>query len=154
MESLLVACYESITQDYRARMRLATDLAPNTLEDRLRAGVRCFFEELRNPHYARITQVEVLGISPRVDAMYIKTLGDFGAVIMENLVTFLPKACQPSASELELIGVALTGAAVMAGGRWARLGYRDSVEVVTEATLTIFLGTARQLMQPKSTGGD
>jgi AcrR family transcriptional regulator len=150
MESLLVACYEVITQDYRARLSAAVARAPNKLEARLRAGVTCFFEELRNPQYARITQVEVLGISPRVDAMYIKTLGDFGAVIVGSIASFLPKERQRTMAEWELIGVALTGAAVMAGAQWVRSHYRDSIETVTEATLTIFLGTAQHLAKSRA----
>jgi AcrR family transcriptional regulator len=147
MEDLLIACFEQVTTDYRERLRKAVLAAPNVLEARMRAGVRCFFEEMRDPRFARITQVEVVGVSSQVDAIYVKSMRDFGGFIMENIVTLLPLQSTATKRELELIGVALTGAMTTAGGMWVRSRYRDSIDVVSEATVKILLGTAQQLVQ-------
>lgn len=146
LEDLLVACYEQVIDDYRARMALALEAAPDDLEALLRASTTCFFQEMRNPHFARITQVEVLGVSPRVDALYVRTMRGFAASGIEMLARFgLAKGV--TQRELEVIGFALTGAIATAGAMWVRSRYRDSIDTVVEATLKILLGTARQLVR-------
>lgn len=147
MEDLLVACYEQVIADYQVRMGQALAKASPDLESQVRASVTCFFQEMRNPHFARITQVEVLGVSPRVDALYIKTIRSFGAVGVQMLSSGgSPKPAQ--SREFEVIGVALIGAMSTIGAMWVRSHYSDPIETVIEATLKIIKGTSQLLLQP------
>lgn len=147
MEALLMACYRHLLGKYRQRQGQRLDTAPVDLEARLRVGVRCFFEEMRNPHFARITQVEVLGVSSQVDALYIQSLSEFGGLIMDNMADAGTLSPSSTKRELEITGVALAGAMTTAGAMWVRSRYCDSIDTVTNATVTIMLGTARQLVQ-------
>ena len=146
MEDLLMACYQQLTDDYRRRLATVLTEAPEELEPRVRAGLRCYFEQLRNPHYARITLVEVLGVSTQVDALYVRSIREFGKLIAENIARFGAPTDAVSKRELEIVGVALAGSLTTTGGLWMRTRYRDSIDTLLEATLHIVIGTARHLM--------
>lgn len=146
MEDLLVACYEHLTSEYRARLIQALQAAPGDLDSLLRALATCYFEEMRNPSFARIAHVEVLGVSPRVDTVYVRTMRGFGTQGVQALARF-GLAPGVTSRELDLIGFALAGALSMAGAMWARSRYQDPIDTVVEATLKILRGTAQQLLQ-------
>lgn len=149
METLLTACYRHLLGEYRQRLSQRLDTTPAGLEARLRVCVRCFFEEMRNSHFARITQVEVLGVSSQVDALYVQSLREFCGLIIDNIDNMADfGTLSPSSMkrELEITGVALAGAMTTAGAMWVRSRYRDSIDTVTSATVSIMLGSARQLV--------
>lgn len=145
MEDLLVACYERVMADYRVRLQAVLDASPGDLEAQIRSGARCFFEAMRDPHFARITQVEVVGVSPRIDALYVRAFREFGALLAQYIGGAEKPGPAVTPRERELIGQALAGAMSMTGALWMRSRYRDGIDVVVEAAVTILLGTARQL---------
>lgn len=150
MEDLLVACYEQLMADYRERLSQVLDAAAGGVELRLRAGLTCFFEAMTNPQFAQVTHREVLGVSPRVDELYSRHMGEFAELMME----YLERAGVPIAShdprEMALVGAALAGSAIHAAAAWVRSRYSAPIGVVVEATLKIFLGAVGQLQAPRS----
>lgn len=146
MEDLLIACYEHLTSAFRERLRTTIETAPTDMKSLLRAGVLCYFEEMRDPCFARITQFEVMGVSPRVDAAYMQTVRSFASLMMESLARFkLARNITPR--DLEIVGPALIGAVTLAGAMWVRGRYRDPIHNVVNATLKILLGTAGQIFR-------
>ena len=153
MEELLMACYEKLMDDYRARLNQVLYEADDGLELRCRAGLRCFFEAMADPCFARITHIEVLGVSPRVDDLYIRSTNEFAALMMG----FLDQAGVPLAAhdprQMEIVGSALAGAVIHTGALWVRSRYATPVEVVVEAALKVILGTVSQLrVEPAGPG--
>lgn len=146
MESLLVACYDHLMDQYRSRLNQALLCSQASVEDVARAGLRCYFEEMQNPHFARITQIEILGVSPAVDEIYNKATRDFGAKIIATFAG-LTNAKAFSKIEADLLGIALAGAVSTAGTHWSRDGFRRSLDQMVEGTLVVLMGTAEQLYQ-------
>jgi len=145
MEDLLVACYEHLIGDYRAHLSEVLSDADADVEARTRAGLTCFFEAMANPRFARITHSEVLGVSPRVDALYMQSVADFAALMMD----FLGRAGVPVAAhdprEMQLVGTALAGSVIQTGMLWVHSRYELPIELVVESNVKVILGTVSQL---------
>lgn len=145
MEDLLVACYEQLIGNYHQQLSDVLNDAEDGVEPRARAGLTCFFVAMSDPLFARVTHNEVLGVSPRVDALYMESAAKFAAMMMD----FLNRAGVPISShnpvEMQLVGTALAGSVVHTGSLWVRSRYEIPLEVVVEATLKVILGTVAQL---------
>ncbi|GLK91033.1 TetR/AcrR family transcriptional regulator [Pseudomonas turukhanskensis] len=145
LEDLLVACYEELIGDYRARLNGVMNGAPGGVEARTRAGLACFFEAMSDPRFAKITHSEVLGVSPRVDALYLQSASDFAALMMEFLTSDGVPIASHDPREMQLVGTALAGSVMHTGMLWVRSHYELPIELVVEATLKVILGTVSQL---------
>ncbi|HYD96858.1 MAG TPA: TetR/AcrR family transcriptional regulator [Noviherbaspirillum sp.] len=144
LEDLLVACYCHVMDQFRLRLVAVLERSPPGLEPTLERGLRAFFEEMRNPHFARITQVEVLGVSPRVDALYTGYMKDFGRLIIGVIAT--PQQRQAlNKRDADILGFALAGAMSAAGACWMRSHYRDPIDRMIGNTLKVLIGTAQQI---------
>jgi len=149
LEDLLVACYSHLMDSYRERLEQILDAAPPALESRLEHGLRAFFEEMRNPQFARITQVEVLGVSPKVDALYGRYMREFGlltlrAMSSEEGMRSLGKR------DADILAVTLAGALSAAAAYWMRTQYRDPIGRMIANTAKVLMGTALQLQSKES----
>jgi AcrR family transcriptional regulator len=145
MEDLLMACYQDVTAGYRQQLVEALATTGDSIEQRVRIGVRRYLEQMRDPRFARITQVEVLGVSARVDALYVKSLRDFGALIVRAIAPSTPVRQAAEERSRAVLGVALAGAMSTAGAMWMRSHYRDDIEAVEQVAVDILLGTAHRL---------
>jgi len=145
MEDLLVACYGQLIGNYHRQLTEVLSGAEDGVEPRARAGLTCFFMAMSDPLFARITHSEVLGVSPRVDALYMDSAAKFAALMMD----FLNRAGVPLSShdprEVQLVGTALAGSVVHTGALWVRGRYALPIELAVEATLKVILGTVSQL---------
>ena len=148
IEALLMACYEQLIGAHRQAFLEAIEQAPDDLPSKLEAGLKCFLTAMQNPTFARITQLEVIGVSPQVDALYTRAMRDFSEIATKLLERY-GLGRDRSKRELQLIAFALTGGMVMTAGMWMRSGYRDPIETVMRATLTLLLGTVRELEEPQ-----
>lgn len=145
MEDLLVACYEKLAQDYRNQLSRVLDEAEDSLEARIRAGLRCYFVAMTDPKFARITHSEVLGVSSRVDDLYNRYSADFAALMMGYLQRGGGQLAGHDPIQMDFVGVALAGAVMHAGVVWVRSAYTAPIEVVVDATLKVLIGTVNQL---------
>jgi AcrR family transcriptional regulator len=144
IEDLLVACYSHLMDQYRARLTQILEAAPPGLESKLETGLRAFFEEMRNPHFARVTQVEVLGVSPRVDALYSRYMKDFGHLAI-RVMTAEAGLPSPGKRDADILAFTLAGAMSAAAAYWMRTQYRDPIDRMIANTTKVLMGTARQL---------
>ncbi|HEY0847574.1 MAG TPA: TetR/AcrR family transcriptional regulator, partial [Noviherbaspirillum sp.] len=144
MEDLLVACYSHLMDQYRARLLQVLDDTPPDLDAKLENGLRTFFSQMRNPHFARITQVEVLGVSPRVDALYARYMKDFGLLTIQ-VITTAERLRSLGKRDADILAFALTGAMSAAAAYWMRTQYRDSIDRMIANTKMVLMGTAQQL---------
>ena len=145
MEDLLIACYEQVMNDFGSRLQQVMEHNHATLKDRLRAATRCYFEEIRKPCFARITQVEVIGVSARLDALYIKAYRVYGKQLIDYLCVKKPPSSTIQERELAILGEALAGAMSIAGAMWMRSRYQDDIDTLVDAILKILMGTAQIL---------
>jgi AcrR family transcriptional regulator len=147
-EDLLVACYETLMAAYRTRLDAVLAATPGGIEDRTRAGLACFYEAMRDPRFARITHHEVLGVSPRVDALHVAALQDFAALMMDHLGRAGVPLAGRDRREVELVGLGLAGSVIQIGAAWVRERCRTPVATVVAAALAVIVGTAQRLGSP------
>ncbi|MGH8692651.1 MAG: hypothetical protein ACREVM_00240, partial [Burkholderiales bacterium] len=107
-------------------------------------GIRCYFEAVRDPLFARIILLEVLGVSPTVDAASIENTRASGQFLMDFLHSVSPQMSL-SKAEKELIGVSLAGALTFAALQWMTSGYKLPIDNVIKSCMSIALGTASAL---------
>lgn len=147
MEEVLIACYRHLMHNFRVRLEPVLQGSGGGFEEDIRNAITCYFREIQDPLFARITQVEVVGISPEVDTVYVRTMREFAVLGMRPLANFkLVPGVSPR--ELEIIGYALIGSMMNAGALWVRSHYRDALETVVNSTLRIILSTFHGLIEP------
>lgn len=142
-EALLRAVYSEISDELRAAITGAIAGAGADIEDKLDAGLKAYVEMLRDPVVARILLLEVLGVSPAVTALYLKTTADFASLLLDEVVRHLP-ALAHHAEDRVVLGHALVGAMSFAVASWALSGYRKPAATVVRNCRRVLLGTVKQ----------
>lgn len=143
MEDLLIACYESLMTGFRDRLQQVLLNAKEQSQINVKDGLLCFFEEMQDPKFAKITHSEVLGISTKVDATYNRKSADFAVLLMSYLEENEAIVIDPA--EKQIIGAALVGAVTHAAMVWVKSHYQQPIDVVAEAARKIFEGTLREM---------
>ncbi|MGH8335872.1 MAG: TetR/AcrR family transcriptional regulator, partial [Gammaproteobacteria bacterium] len=123
IEALLIACYQHLMGQFREHLINALKGAEPGAEDLVRAGLGCFFEAVLNPVFARITMVEVIGVSPQVDMTHMRNTQAFGNLMMDALMPDEAKA-HSLAANLEVLGYSLAGSLTFAAIYWMKGGYK------------------------------
>lgn len=78
-EALLIALFEQVMFETKTRVMAAL---ASTAENRLAAALDAFLDaQLGDPRRARLTTIEVLGVSPRVEARRHAVISDFAQII-------------------------------------------------------------------------
>jgi AcrR family transcriptional regulator len=149
VEALLIASYQQLMTDFRRRLLERLTKSPQDVDALCRTGLRCLFEAVRDPAFARISMFEVLGVSPAVDAVWTENTREFGLLLIERFRLAdggvkLPKG------EMEMIGFSLAGSLSFAAIHWMRSGYRQSLANMIDGGLRILAGTAAQLRVAKA----
>lgn len=134
-EALLEAVYSEAMDDIErsvltAVSRAVTSNAQATVE----AGLDAFFQAFENSRIARVCWLEVLGVSPRIDALYISRIQRFAQLLL-NLAKGMVKPWGISDGEAEVISVALIGAISQSALHWLLSDYHAS-----RATLVTAMG--------------
>lgn len=147
-EDLLCAVYEHVIAVQEARVLAAMQGVPPVPEAMIEAGLTALFSLAREqPATARIQFVEVLGVSPRVDALYRQTVERF-ALLMRQLYFAPPDASiriRARGIDRDTLTVGLVGAVVGIAARWLLMGFAQPQEEVVAAAAAIFRGTATEL---------
>lgn len=110
-EDLLVAAYEREFAHLQAQVMTALQDAvsdPDPMAG-VRTALRCLYDMADDPRVARMCWVEVMGISARIDAMYIGTLERFAELILAFARMRFPHMDVPE-PEMRLLGIAIVGA--------------------------------------------
>ncbi|MCB9487693.1 MAG: TetR/AcrR family transcriptional regulator [Deltaproteobacteria bacterium] len=139
MEALLMAVYKTAMYDLRERIFAALADLPTPLDARqaVVAGLDAFYRWAEDPQVTRVCWLEVLGVGPDVDAMYMGNIRRFAATLIDIAHELHPNAKLDSAEE-ELIGIALIGSVTHTTMHWLLSGYAASREKMVNATARIF----------------
>lgn len=141
IEDLLVAVYEVLTQQLQGGIVQAIQGAPPRagIARRIEIGVEAFFSQVEDPVLARIVWLEVLGVSPRVDALYNRTTRGFAEMSLALGRDVAPELEVPDALK-PVIALGVVGALSELAKDWLMTDYaRPRAELVKAATV-ILLG--------------
>lgn len=146
MEDLLVACYETLMKAFHHDLEHALSEAGDALEDRVRIGVKCFFNAMTDRNFVRITHGEVLGVSARVDDLYSREMSRFAEMMVQDLLKLGNKNELKQPQQIPFVGAALVGALIYAALAWVRGRYATPMEDVVNAAVKVFIGSAEQVI--------
>ena len=150
LEALLAAVYCSLKDAFATRLTQESfasedwrgDLA--AIERQVTAAYELWFDTVRDPRVARILLVEILGVSPEMDALYEETARDMAELTIAPLATTQP-ALKLSKARRELLGRALVGAALQVAKMWMTSGYKLPRRDVVRTCVLVATGTLSAL---------
>lgn len=140
-EDLLVAVYER-EFDHLQQVVLATlteEAAQHAPLVAVEKALNALFEMAFEPRVARVCWLEVLGVSERVDGVYIRTFERFAALV----VAFARQQFGTHVideAESRMLGIAMIGAVSQPVTHWLLGGYREDRATMVSATLRVFRG--------------
>jgi AcrR family transcriptional regulator len=158
LEALLAEVYLTLTRGFAARLTEESirseawsgDAA--AIERQTTAAYELWFDTVRDPRFARIVLVEVLGVSEAIDTLYEESARAMAELTIAPLTATQP-ALKLSRARRELMGRALVGAGLQVAKMWMTGGYklprRDVVRTcVLVATGTLSALRAEAMAQP------
>jgi len=144
-EALLLACYERCCNEFHAALVKEVAAAPETIEAQVRAALSGYFGAIdTDGRAARITLLEVLGVSTTIDEAYAAQFERFtSAVEMVGGNAFagsrLPKP------QLDVIAQGVFGAITTIATQWLLDDRRRPREQLVDATYVLVLAVFGQL---------
>jgi AcrR family transcriptional regulator len=147
-EDLLIAVYlQQFEQLQQAVMAQLMSAPSGDLSSVVRAGLEALFDMASDPCVARVCWLEVLGVSPRVDATYSRTFNGFAELIIAFARLRLPGLSIEDA-EAHVVGLALIGAASQTVTQWVLGQYRQDKQTLIAGTARVFMGVLSTLEHP------
>jgi AcrR family transcriptional regulator len=150
LESLLAAVYTTLKDRFAARL---TDesLHPDAwqgdaaaIERQVTAAYELWFDTVRDPRFARILLVEILGVSPEMDALYEASARAMAALTIAPLA-FTQPSLKLTKARRELLGRALVGAGLQVAKMWMTGGYKLARRDVVRTCVLVATGTLAAL---------
>lgn len=140
-EELLAAIYTESLDQIQASVMQAIAASPGGREpDRLiEAGLDAFFTAFENSRVARICWLEVLGVSPRIDALYTRRIQQFAELLLLLAKGLLPRWPLPD-EEARITGISLVGAISQSALHWLLEDYRAPRAVLVRANGRLIRG--------------
>jgi len=136
-EALLCACYSKILQDLQLTLLSSAQL--NDFEP-LSAGknaLHALFTFIKHDRAAaRLIMLEVLGVSPVVDAMYREAMHNIDGLIL--LVAKPESKLSPEGWDKNIVASGLTGAATQIARQWVLDDYQQSIETMVDSCFVLF----------------
>jgi len=150
LEALLAEVYRTLTRDFATRLTEESirseawhgDAA--AIERQTTAAYALWFDTVRDPRFARIVLVEVLGVSPAIDALYEESARAMAELTIAPLAATQP-ALKLSKARRELLGRALVGAGLQVAKMWMTGGYKLSRRDVVRTCVLVATGTLAAL---------
>ncbi len=117
-EALLLACYERCADEIHSAMVSAVVGADDTIDAQLRAALTGYFGAIEaDQRRARITLLEILGVSPTIDAAYAAQTERFASSV-EVLADSSFKASVLTKPQLHVIAQGIIGAVTTIATQW------------------------------------
>ena len=110
------------------------------VERQVTVGYEVWFDAVRDPRFARIVLVEILGVSAAVDALYESAMREFAELTIAPLQTTLPEL-KLSKPRRAMLGRALVGAALLVAKLCMTTGYRAPRRDVVRTCVLVATGT-------------
>jgi len=150
LEALLAEVYRTLTHAFAARLTEESirseawsgDAA--AIERQTTAAYELWFDTVRDPRFARIVLVEVLGVSAAIDALYEASVRQMAELTIAPLATTQP-ALRLSKARRELLGRALVGAGLQVAKMWMTGGYKLARRDVVRTCVLVATGTLAAL---------
>jgi len=145
-EDLLAAVYTESLDQIQAEVVAAINTAANQqlTAGQIDAGLEAFFSAFENSRMARVCWLEVLGVSPRIDALYTHRTQQFA-----ELLLVLGRTMQPNWSiaeeETRITGIALVGAISQSALQWLLDDYRSPRTMLVSANARLIRGLINAL---------
>jgi AcrR family transcriptional regulator len=145
-EDLLAAVYtESLDQ---IQTEVVTAIGEQVAAKQIEAGLEAFFSAFENSRVARVCWLEVLGVSPRIDALYTRRIQQFAELLLQ-----LGKSIMPNWSlddeETRITGIALVGAISQSALQWLLDDYRSPRTTLVSANARLIRGLINTLPDKK-----
>ena len=157
LEALLAAVYCTLKDGFAKRLTEESLGAAGwhgddaAVERQVTAAYELWFDTVRDPRFARILLVEVLGVSPEMDALYEDAARAMAALTIAPLAATDP-ALKLSKARRELLGRALVGAALQVAKMWMTGGYRLPRRDVVRTCVLVATGTLAALRAQAGAG--
>lgn len=144
-EELLLAAYARVTDELRTLLVEGAHTAGPGLDDQVHAALRALFAGFDDdPRLAKIAFVEVLGVSPTVDATYRAVTESFADVLL-GLATPAPHARGASGPDRKVVATGLVGAVVFVAQQWVLNQRQQPSDTVVSSAHTIIMATLDRL---------
>ena len=150
MEALLAAVYSSLTDGFAKRLTEESFTSEGwrgdaaAVERQVTDAYALWFDTVRDARVARILLVEILGVSPEMDALYEASARAMAALTIMPLAGTLP-GLELSKARRELLGRALVGAALQVAKMWMTGGYKLPRRDVVRTCVLVATGTLAAL---------
>jgi len=157
LEALLAAVYCSVRDGFATRLTQESFTSQDwrgdaaAIERQVTAAYELWFDTVRDPRFARILLVEVLGVSPQMDALYEQSAQAMAALTVAPLAATHP-TLKLSKARRELLGRALVGAALQVAKMWMTGGYRLPRRDVVRTCVLVATGTLAALRAQSASG--
>ena len=150
LEALLAEVYRTLTHAFAARLTEESirseawqgDAA--AIERQTTAAYELWFDTVRDPRFARIVLVEVLGVSPAIDTLYEESARAMAELTIAPLAATQP-ALKLSKARRELLGRALVGSGLQVAKMWMTGGYKLARRDVVRTCVLVAVGTITAL---------
>ncbi len=146
LETLLVEVFRSVMRSFSDRLLDESVRSESwrgsaaDIERQATLGYELWFDTVRDPRFARIVLVEVLGVSATVDAIYEASMREMAELTIAPLAAALPQL-KWSRARREMLGRALVGAALQVAKMWMTGGYRAPRRAVVRTCVLVAVGT-------------
>jgi AcrR family transcriptional regulator len=147
-EDLLIAVYQQqFDKLQQAVMAQLLSAAPDSdVMSTVRAGLDTLYDMAAQPCVARVCWLEVLGVSPRVDAAYTRTFDGFADLVVGFARQRFPQ-WQIDDDEARMLGLALIGAVSQTVTHWVLGHYREPKQTLLKAAARVFEGVMMSIGQ-------
>lgn len=151
-EDLLVAVYESQIEQVQQEVVQAifNEQFTQAPMAAIARALHAVFSLTAQPQWGRMFWMEILGVSPRVDAVYLRTFNLFTDMILMVAHHFYP-SLQLSDDEERVIGMALIGAVGQSATYWMLGGYQQPLDTLVSGNVRIFEGLVKTLVPEAAT---
>ncbi|MBW8756942.1 MAG: TetR/AcrR family transcriptional regulator [Burkholderiales bacterium] len=150
LEALLADVYRSVRDAFAKRLTEESFGAADwhgddaAVERQVAAAYEIWFDTVRDPRFARILLVEVLGVSPEMDALYEASARAMAELTITPLAATRP-AIKLSKQRRELLGRALVGVGLQVAKMWMTGGYKLPRRDVVRTCVLVATGTLAAL---------
>ena len=150
LEALLAEVYRTLTRGFAERLTEESIRSEGwsgdaaAVERQTTAAYELWFDTVRDPRFARIVLVEVLGVSAAIDTLYEESARAMAELTIAPLAATHP-ALKLSRVRRELLGRALVGAGLQVAKMWMTDGYKLPRRDVVRTCVLVATGTLSAL---------
>lgn len=141
IESLLAAVYQQRIEQIQAQVLQAVlaVLPEQPVEQVIASGLEAFFAAVECPQTARIVWLEVLGVSPRIDQLYLAAIENFTQMFSQFGRSVFP-SLSLNEQELKILATGTIGAVSQATMAWLLSDYQASRATMVKSLTPLLLG--------------